>query len=348
VVDDGSTDNSRDVIASYGDRVIPVLKEQQGQASTFNAGFAASCGDVVVFLDADDLLLPTALERALPHFVDLDVAKVHWPLWVIDESGRRTGDVHPRDHLSDGCLRDAAIRRGPMSHVSPPTSGNAWARWYLKRVLPVHDYGDRHGGDAYLIDLAPIYGLIRALEEPQGCYRVHSRNFSGKSRQFRRQLDLRRYPDECRVLSEHLHRMGVDVEPAEWMGPDTPFSWMKTLDEATRSLEACVPVGETFILVDDNQWGDPWGPDKVLPNRSTLPFLERDGEHWGAPSDDETAIRELERLRAKGASHIAFAWSAFWWLEHYSEFAHYLTHRFRRVVDTETIVAFDLRREAAD
>jgi len=38
VVDDGSTDNSREVIAKYGDRIIPVLKENGGQASAFNAG----------------------------------------------------------------------------------------------------------------------------------------------------------------------------------------------------------------------------------------------------------------------------------------------------------------------
>ena len=45
VVDDGSSDDSRTVIASYGDRIIPVLKQNGGQASALNAGFAASRGD---------------------------------------------------------------------------------------------------------------------------------------------------------------------------------------------------------------------------------------------------------------------------------------------------------------
>jgi len=44
VVDDGSTDNSREIIAGYGDRIIPVLKENGGQNSAFDAGFAASAG----------------------------------------------------------------------------------------------------------------------------------------------------------------------------------------------------------------------------------------------------------------------------------------------------------------
>src|SRR2546423_15707744 len=54
VVDDGSTDDSRVVIASYGDQIVPVLKENGGQASALNVGFSASQGDVIIFLDSDD------------------------------------------------------------------------------------------------------------------------------------------------------------------------------------------------------------------------------------------------------------------------------------------------------
>ena len=52
VVDDGSTDQSRAIIDSYGDRIRPVLKKNGGQASALNAGFAQSQGDSVIFLDA--------------------------------------------------------------------------------------------------------------------------------------------------------------------------------------------------------------------------------------------------------------------------------------------------------
>src|SRR5215813_6060987 len=65
VVDDGSTDNSREIIAGYGPRIIPVLKENGGQASAFNAGFRVSRGAVVFFLDSDDLLIPTAVENVV-------------------------------------------------------------------------------------------------------------------------------------------------------------------------------------------------------------------------------------------------------------------------------------------
>src|SRR2546428_10583836 len=64
VVDDGSTDGSPEIIASYGDRIIPVLKQNGGQNSALNAGFSSSRGDVILFLDSDDVLLPTAVEAA--------------------------------------------------------------------------------------------------------------------------------------------------------------------------------------------------------------------------------------------------------------------------------------------
>src|SRR5262249_42797252 len=128
VVDDGSTDDSREVIAGYGDRIIPVLKQNRGQASAFNAGFARSSGEGVFFLDADDMLLDTAVERSLPFFRNSRTVKVHWPLWEIDRRGNKTGDLIPHDALPEGDLRELVLREGPASHASPPTSGNAWAR----------------------------------------------------------------------------------------------------------------------------------------------------------------------------------------------------------------------------
>src|SRR5690606_24610308 len=58
VVDDGSTDDSRRVLARLGDDVRVVLQEQRGQAGAMDAAVATSTGDVLCFLDADDVFLP--------------------------------------------------------------------------------------------------------------------------------------------------------------------------------------------------------------------------------------------------------------------------------------------------
>src|SRR5689334_13928789 len=67
VVDDGSTDGSRDVIAGFEGRVRVVLQENRGQAGAVNTGYAAVSGDVVLFLDGDDVLLPGAAAAAAVH-----------------------------------------------------------------------------------------------------------------------------------------------------------------------------------------------------------------------------------------------------------------------------------------
>ena len=62
VVDDGSTDRSQEIIASYSDRIVAVMKENGGQASSLNAGVEASSGNILCFLDADDIFYPQKVE----------------------------------------------------------------------------------------------------------------------------------------------------------------------------------------------------------------------------------------------------------------------------------------------
>src|SRR5260370_21703294 len=138
VVDDGSTDNSRDIIARYGNRVTPLLKENGGQASALNAGFRASRGEVVIFLDSDDLLLPTTVEKVIPLFEDGRAAKAHWPPWSVDPRGTKTGKVmYPE--LPEGDLREAVVARGPHGYGWPPTVGDAWCRAFLGQILLISD-----------------------------------------------------------------------------------------------------------------------------------------------------------------------------------------------------------------
>ncbi len=62
VMDDGSTDNTNQVVATYRDRVRYFYQENRGVGSARNTGIRYAQGDYVVFLDADDVLLPDKLE----------------------------------------------------------------------------------------------------------------------------------------------------------------------------------------------------------------------------------------------------------------------------------------------
>jgi glycosyltransferase involved in cell wall biosynthesis len=69
VVDAGSTDGSRELIESYGDRVITVFERDDGPADGLNKGFARATGDVYGFINSDDYLLPGALKRVTEFFL---------------------------------------------------------------------------------------------------------------------------------------------------------------------------------------------------------------------------------------------------------------------------------------
>jgi glycosyltransferase involved in cell wall biosynthesis len=65
VVDDGSTDNSREVVAGFGRQVRYIWQENQGLAGARNTGIRAASGEFIGLLDADDQWLPGYLEKML-------------------------------------------------------------------------------------------------------------------------------------------------------------------------------------------------------------------------------------------------------------------------------------------
>src|SRR5882757_10189722 len=86
VVDDGSNDGSREIIESYGARVVAIVKANGGHGSALNAGFEASRGEIVMFLDADDELLPEAAVQVVKAWRP-GVAKAQFQLEMIDDRG---------------------------------------------------------------------------------------------------------------------------------------------------------------------------------------------------------------------------------------------------------------------
>lgn len=70
VVDDGSSDNTGEVIASFGDKVRHITQPNGGAAAARNTGIKLAQGDLITFLDHDDLCLPRALEARIERFQD--------------------------------------------------------------------------------------------------------------------------------------------------------------------------------------------------------------------------------------------------------------------------------------
>lgn len=340
VVDDGSTDDSRDVICRYGNRIRSVLKPNGGMASALNAGFYQSKGDAILFLDADDMLLPRAVSEAIRLFREPETVKVHWPLWVIDETGEKTGKLEPHYPLPEGDLRDVILAGGPWSSVSSPTSGNAWARRFLEYVLPVPQEMDyyRTCADIYLYTLAPVFGKIRKVSKPQGVYRKHGSNaYYSKTFQETLDFELGAYDQQCEALKKVLQKAGIEIDIESWKKQ----SWFHKVDSLIQDIKTSIPEECTFALVDNYEFCSYF--QNFFPNNQVISFLKRDGKYLGNPENDRAAIFQLERLRASGTHFIIFIWPAFWWLEYYQGFCRHLRSNYECFVDNDRMITFDLR-----
>jgi glycosyltransferase involved in cell wall biosynthesis len=173
VVDDGSTDESREVIARYADRVTIIHQPNGGQTAACNTGFARSRGNAVVFLDSDDLLDPS-LMREVSRVWHAGVSKVQLQMKIIDSSGKATGALLPQFHIvpSSDDVRRWVVNAA--SYPTPPGSGNVYARSYLEKIFPL--VGEERTADSYCLAAAPHLGDVVTLAKPLISYRIHGQN----------------------------------------------------------------------------------------------------------------------------------------------------------------------------
>jgi glycosyltransferase involved in cell wall biosynthesis len=211
VVDDGSTDDSRSVIAGFGDRIRAVFQENRGQSAAFDTGFFAARGDIVFFLDSDDALHPEAAAEVVKRMAP-GVSKVQFALATVDAAGTFLGNVFPNfpRGLSGGAIRAEALRSA--LYPCPPTSGNAYARWFLAKIMPLPHAPC--GADGPLNTVAPLYGTVVTIDRPLAWYRVHGQNDGAQAtlaaEKFARFIRL----DQSRAefLRKHAARLGLTLE----------------------------------------------------------------------------------------------------------------------------------------
>jgi hypothetical protein len=109
VIDDSSTDRSLEVVGRFGGRVTTRPSRGRGACAARNTGLHVATGDLIMFMDADDLLSPSALEglvSALNEDARADIAFCHWDYLVFERGSWRVQPQRPRAHCSDDPLRD--------------------------------------------------------------------------------------------------------------------------------------------------------------------------------------------------------------------------------------------------
>lgn len=204
VVDDGSTDNSREIIAAFGDKIVAIFKENGGQGSAVNAGFAAAHGELVIFLDADDSLLPHCCSTIAGMWRD-DLVKVQFNLEVVDIQGKPTSRYWAKHPLPNGQMMEQVLQAG--DYYSMPMSGNAFHRRYLQNVMPMAADKWRRGADVYMFIQAPFFGAIHSTDQALGNYRVHGINTSSHVKDGRVRIDTLRTSIKREIETNTLIRL---------------------------------------------------------------------------------------------------------------------------------------------
>jgi len=171
VVDDGSSDGSRKLIEQYGSRISTVFKENGGQVSAYNRAIEEIDSEVVILLDADDILYPDAVSAVMRKFGPGGYEKVQFRLDVMTGEGDLTGTHVPH---SDAPVDCGSLLREGWLYPSPPASGNAYSTRALRRVFPIPETVEtRYGADFFAIYGAALIGPIASIARSLGGYRVH-------------------------------------------------------------------------------------------------------------------------------------------------------------------------------
>jgi len=170
VVDDGSTDNTREVAQRYP-QVRYIYQTNQGLSAARNTGIAHSKGEFLIFLDADDWLFPGAIETNLAYLRRNEkaayVSGAHFKMFVDDNEIREEKVEVDADHYLQ-------LLRG--NYIGVPAAV-LYRRWAFDNMLfdltPPNSCADY---DMFL-NIARQYPVLHHTK-PIAAYRIHSSNMS--------------------------------------------------------------------------------------------------------------------------------------------------------------------------
>ena len=362
--------------------------ENIGAAPNYNKVFALARGVYFKWAAHDDVCMPDFLRRCVEALDDDPSAVLAYPLTTtIDSRGDLIkewsarpglGALRPSTRFCEalreiethpiwGLVRADMLRRTPLLGSYPAHDMPLLAELSLlgrfieipeilflhrehdQRSVRVYDFNDPYGAVVWY-DPRRAGKLMFPYWRILGEYLAAIRRapVSTVERLHCMALVLRWMRDNANKLSVDLV-LATDRLPVIGRGAAHIYDWMWNAVDRRRWRRLAAEIRQStasddLVLLTDDCW---FGREPLI-GRRTLPFLEKDGKFFGRPSGDRMAIEELERMREEGATFVAFAWPALWWLDHYIDFHRHLRTHYRPAVENKRLMVFDLHshREA--
>jgi len=166
IVDDGSTDDSVEVIRRYEDRLAWwTVQENSGQTVALNRGFERTSGELMGFLNSDDTLLPDAVRTMVEAFEgEPDLLLVYGDAVTIQD-GRPIGTLRARDWYPARIVRTGA---NPV-----PQQASMWRRRAWELAGPFDEGSFFFFEYEFLVKLS-AYGRAERLDRPLATFRLHA------------------------------------------------------------------------------------------------------------------------------------------------------------------------------
>jgi glycosyltransferase involved in cell wall biosynthesis len=165
VIDGGSNDESVEILKSYGERFYWESKRDRGQADAINKGFARVKGEILAYLNSDDVLLPGAISRVVRYFREHPACDmVYGDADYIDEGDRVIGVYRTAEYSVGRLLEDCMVCQ-PAAF---------WRRRIAEEVGPFDDRLNFTMDYDYWLRIAKVGGDIRFLREKLACSRLYA------------------------------------------------------------------------------------------------------------------------------------------------------------------------------
>lgn len=175
-IDDGSTDGSLKICEKYKNYIKLYSKGNGGQVSAANIGFIHSKGDIIIILDADDLLKDGALYE-VSNLWHPDFPLIFWSMEIINITGNCIGNIIPKHFLSNSYeYRKFVERYGYFP--GPPQSGYAYNRWFLEIYMPLDEKKWVGGMDGLFAISSVFHGNIKWTSNILAEYRIDQSSVS--------------------------------------------------------------------------------------------------------------------------------------------------------------------------
>lgn len=177
VVDPGSKDNSRDIIQKYKDSITHIIFEKDtGPGNGLNKGFSYATGDVLGYLNSDDILMPGSLKKVSDIFLknlNIDVVSSHG--YIIDEYSRVRHKVFSNKLNNSFCT----LRHFSSGNYIIVQQATFFKKQLFRKVGGFDETGNVVWDAALVIDFMKSNATFKVVDDFWAGFRIYPDSLSG-------------------------------------------------------------------------------------------------------------------------------------------------------------------------